>query len=132
MRATYVRINPAPLIVCVGLVLSSCSEPQRDSDRVVYCKTAVEAVAYNPTDMTYVSVEETNLPEGVWVDIEFDDLNKYGAKQRRRANCEFGEEDLMTDVTVDGEILIPELVRNLNAAALLKFVNRMIEELQNR
>ncbi len=132
MRATNVRNSAVPLIISVCLLLLGCSEPPEDSDRVMVCKTVVEYVAYNPTDMIYVSVEETTNPEGVWIEIKFDDFNKYGAKQRRRVTCSFGDDRLMTEVTVDGEFMIPELVRNLNGTALLKFVNRMIEDLQNR
>jgi hypothetical protein len=132
MCATYILTATAQLIVCVGLVLSGCSEPPEDSKRVMFCKTVVEYVAYNPADMSYVSVKEPDLLEGVWVDIEIDDFNKYGAKQRRRVNCEFGEADLMTEVTVDGEFLIPELVRNLNLDAILKGLKKFKEKVQNQ
>ncbi len=130
MHSTLLRAISVTSAVSVCLLLLGCSEPPEDSDRVVYCKTVVEYVAYNPTDLTYVRVEEVDNSAGVWVEIDFDDFNKYGAKHRRRVNCTFGEGRSMTEIIVDDEFMIPELVRNLNATALLKQLQEFSEELK--
>jgi hypothetical protein len=114
------------------LWLTGCSKHKEDSDRVVVCKTVVESVAFNASDMVYVDVDETTGTDGdAWVEIQFDDFNKYGAKQRRRVTCDFGENQIMTDVTVDGETMIPELVRNLGLEGLIRSMKRFSEKIKN-
>jgi hypothetical protein len=115
--------------LCLCALLFGCSEPE-DSRRVVYCKVVVNAFAFNPSDMEYVKVEEIILPSGPRVDIEIDDFNKHGAKQRHRFTCDFDEIELMKTIVVDGQMLIYEEVRNLNVEAFTLYTEQMIEEIR--
>ena len=95
--------------LCLCALLLGCSEPE-DSRRVLYCKVVVNAFAFNPSDMEYVKVEELTLPSGPRVDIEVDDFDQHGAKQRHCITCDFDDIELMTRVVVDDKALIYEEV----------------------
>jgi hypothetical protein len=116
-----------PLCLCAHLL--GCSEPE-DSRRVVYCKVVVNAFAYNPTDMEYLKVEELTLPSAPRVDIEVDDFDEHGAKQRHRITCDFDGIELMKTIVVDGQTLIYEEVRNLNVEAIGVFTEMQIERIR--
>ena len=115
--------------LCFCALLLGCSEPE-DSRRVVYCKVVVNAFAFNPSDMEYVKVEELTLPSGPRVNIEVDDFDEHGAKQRHHITCDFDEIELMKTIVVDGQTLIYEEVRNLNVEAIGVSIDRMIEEIR--
>lgn len=115
--------------LCLCALLLGCSEPE-DSRRVLYCKVVVNAFAFNPSDMEYVKVEELTLPSGPRVDIEVDDFDQHGAKQRHRITCDFDDIELMTRVVVDDKALIYEEVRNLNVEAFILYTEQMIEEIR--
>ena len=117
------------IALCVCALLLGCSDAE-DSRRVVYCKVALNAFAFNPSDMEYVRVEEMILPTGPRVDIEVDDFNEHGAIQRHRITCDFDEIELMRTIVVDGQTLIYEEVRNLNIEALGVFMEMQIERIR--
>ena len=115
--------------MCFCTLLLGCSEPE-DSEQVAFCKVVVDYVAFNPSDMTYVAVEETVPPGEPRVEIEFEATNEHGAKDRRRVRCEFGEFGLMTKIWVDREAMIFEEVRNLNGLALLAAMEKTLQEIR--
>jgi hypothetical protein len=117
------------LSFCFCALLLGCSEPE-DSEQVAFCKVVVDYVAYNPSDLRYLEVEETSPPADPRVEIEFEDSNEHGAKVRRRVMCEFGELGLMTAIWVDRQPMIFEEVRNLNGLALLAAIEKSIEEIR--
>ena len=130
MNATLLRALCQGRLLCFLLILFGCSEPE-DSEHVSYCKVAVDRVAFNPSDMKFIKIEEDILPTGGTVDIQFDDFNKYGAKQRRRISCDFDSIGLMTEIWVDHEPLIPELVRNINLEAFIRRVQKATEKVRS-
>ena len=114
---------------CLCALLLGCSEPE-DSKQVAFCKVVVDYVAFNPSDLTYLAVEETSPPTDPRVEIEFEDSNEHGAKDRRRVRCDFDELGLMTAIWVDRQQMIFEEVRNLNGLALLADIEKSIEEIR--
>ena len=117
------------LSFCFYALLLGCSEPE-DSEQVAFCKTVVDYVAFNPSDLTYLAVEETSPPAEPRVEIEFEDTNEQGARDRRRVRCEFGELGLMTEIWVDQQPMIFEEVRNLNLMAMIDGMEKQIERIR--
>ena len=116
------------LSFCFCALLFGCSEPE-DSKQVAFCKTVVDYVAFNPSDLT-IWRSRTSPPAERRVEIEFEDSNEHGAKDRRRVRCEFGELGLMTEIWVDQQPMIFEEVRNLNGLALLAAMEKTLQEIR--
>ena len=117
------------LSFCFCALLIGCSEPE-DSEQVAFCKTVVDYVAFNPSDLTYLAVEETSPPAEPRVEINFEDSDQHGAKERRWVRCKFGELGLMTEIWVDQQPMIFEEVRNLNGLALLAAMEKSLQEIR--
>jgi hypothetical protein len=117
------------LSCCFCALLLGCSEPE-DSEQVAFCKVVVDYVAFNPSDMTYVTIWESVPPGEPRVEIEFDDFNQNGGKDRRSVTCHFGELGLMRHISVDRQPMIFEEVRNLNGLALLAAMEKTLQEIR--
>ena len=123
------RCALSSIAFCFCALLLGCSEPE-DREQVAFCKVVVDYVAFNPSDLTYLAVEETSPPTDPRVEIDFEDSDEHGAKGRRRVRCKFGELGLMTEIWVDQQPMIFEEVRNLNGLALLAAMEKSLQEIR--
>lgn len=91
----------------------------------------MERVAFNPSDLVVIKVTETSLPSENVVDLEFDDFNQYGAKQRRRLSCRFDSALHMSEIWLDSIPMAYEYRRNFNTEAIMELLLKSTEELKS-
>ena len=129
--ATLFHNSPPLQRVCFCLLLLGCSEPKEESLAVVNCKIVAHQVAFDRDDMVYLKVKEWEHDTGPRVDIEFDDFNEHGAKNRRRVTCEFDQKVRITDAWIDRRPLIFEQMDEEKAKTFLAKLNAKIDTVRH-
>jgi hypothetical protein len=125
--ATLFHHTPRLQMVCFCMLLLGCSEPKEESLAVLNCKIVARQVAFDRDDMIYVKVKEWEHDQGPRVEIEFDDYNEHGAKNRRRVSCEFDQKVRITEVWIDRRPLIFEQMDEEKAKTFLAKLNAKVD-----